>query len=105
MDISIGDCKAYKYSTKSGRVEEITKGNRGNQDAKDPGGRLGPTLEGGAPDLRNLKLYCVFCEEGDLIIAASDGVHDNFGSLQDLEFFLIHFRCKNAWQNSQRIGD
>jgi hypothetical protein len=67
------------FSTKSGTFQEITKGNRGNNDVRDPGGRLGPTLEGGAPDLRNLRLYNYFCDENDIVVIVSDGVHDNLG--------------------------
>lgn len=57
---------------------DITAGNRSNlNDARDPGGRLGPYLEGGRPDLRNLKLYFIECSPKDLIFLISDGVHDN----------------------------
>lgn len=48
------------------------------QDAKDPGGRLGPYLgDEGSPDLRNLDMQYKIVKEGDLLIAVSDGVHDN----------------------------
>lgn len=77
---SIGDCKAYHWEP-SGRVSEITRGNRGNHDMKDPGGRLGPHSNDGSPDLRNFSLYCQYCNEGDFITFVSDGVHDNLGSL------------------------
>mmetsp|Transcript_14999 Transcript_14999/g.20981 ORF Transcript_14999/g.20981 Transcript_14999/m.20981 type:complete len:915 (+) Transcript_14999:136-2880(+) len=74
---SIGDCKAYHYTPKHGRFDEITIGNRGGLDVRDPGGRLGPYLDEGKPDLRNLTLYCYPCEESDIIALVSDGVHDN----------------------------
>ncbi|PRP82669.1 protein phosphatase 2C-related protein [Planoprotostelium fungivorum] len=75
--ISVGDCKAFHYSAQTKRVIDITEGNRGNlQDASDPGGRLGPTSDIGEPDLRNMDLYIKTCEEGDLIILCSDGIHD-----------------------------
>jgi hypothetical protein len=65
---SVGDCKAFLFSQKSQKVIDITAGNRLNQkDARDPGGRLGPYLEHGNPDLRNLKLYYIGCEEGDIV--------------------------------------
>ena len=34
---SVGDCKAYHYSPKTCRLKEITVGNRGNHDPRDPG--------------------------------------------------------------------
>jgi hypothetical protein len=59
-------------------VVDITEGNRTNlTDAKDPGGRLGPYLDNGLPDLRNLKLYYVECTPGDIVFVVSDGIHDN----------------------------
>jgi serine/threonine protein phosphatase PrpC len=39
------------------------------------GGRLGPYLNGGTPDFRNLQLYMHPCEADDFIIVVSDGVH------------------------------
>jgi len=75
---SVGDCKAFLYQRKADKVIDITAGNRLHvKDKRDPGGRLGPYLTGGTPDLRNLTLYFVRCHPGDLIIAMSDGVHDN----------------------------
>lgn len=73
---SVGDCKAFCYST-GGEIVDITQGNRPNtSDPRDCGGRLGPHDEG-KPDLRNLNLFCASCEDGDLIIIVSDGIHDN----------------------------
>jgi len=55
---SIGDCKAFCYS--NGEITDITHGNRQNtSDPRDCGGRLGPHLEEGKPDLRNLNV-CFF---------------------------------------------
>ena len=76
---SIGDCKAFLISSTHGTVIDMTDSNRaGVMNAKDPGGRLGPYLDGALPDLRNLSLYYRPCEEGDIIVFLSDGVHDNF---------------------------
>ena len=50
-------------------------------DARDPGGRLGPYMEGGGPDLRNLRLYFLRCCQGDIITVVSDGIHDNMGEI------------------------
>lgn len=73
---SVGDCKAFCYA--NGEITDITQGNRLNaHDPRDCGGRLGPHLDEGKPDLRNLNLFCASCEDGDLIIIVTDGIHDN----------------------------
>jgi len=74
---SVGDCKAFHWSKSTNTVTDISSGNRMNVDnAKDCGGRLGPYLEGGKPDLRNLCTFYQPCEDGDLLFLCSDGVHD-----------------------------
>jgi len=76
--VSIGDCKAFHFNAKTQVVTDITKGNRRNiYDAKDCGGRLGPYVGNGQPDLGNVTVYYRLCEENDLILMLSDGVHDN----------------------------
>ncbi|KYQ92378.1 protein phosphatase 2C-related protein [Tieghemostelium lacteum] len=76
---SVGDCKAFHYSHSSKKFTDITKNNRGNaDDPKDPGGRLGPYVANGQPDLRNLCLHFLPCNENDIIFLVSDGAHDNF---------------------------
>jgi len=80
---SVGDCKAFHWDSKTRQVTDITEGNRSNlTDASDPGGRLGPYLEEGSPDLRNLDLYLHRCNDGDIIFCVSDGVHDNYDPQQ-----------------------
>ncbi|EGC30847.1 hypothetical protein DICPUDRAFT_157374 [Dictyostelium purpureum] len=75
---SVGDCKAFLISHKMKQAIDVTNGNRCNlSDTRDPGGRLGPYVGQGWPDLRNLKLYFTFCEENDIALVVSDGVHDN----------------------------
>eukprot|EP01128_Nolandella_sp_AFSM9_P000306 TRINITY_DN10475_c0_g1_i1.p1 TRINITY_DN10475_c0_g1~~TRINITY_DN10475_c0_g1_i1.p1 ORF type:complete len:1344 (+),score=264.20 TRINITY_DN10475_c0_g1_i1:27-4034(+) len=75
---SVGDCKAFHWCVSTQKVTEITYGNRQNaRDAKDCGGRLGPYLRGGSPDLRNLGSFFWPCRLGDIVIVCSDGVHDN----------------------------
>ncbi|GAM21566.1 hypothetical protein SAMD00019534_047410 [Acytostelium subglobosum LB1] len=75
---SVGDCKAFLLSMKRREATDVTSGNRFNiTDTRDPGGRLGPYIGQGWPDLRNLKLYFTFCEENDIAVIVSDGVHDN----------------------------
>lgn len=75
---SVGDCKAFIASKTKREVSDVTTGNRNNVvDGRDPGGRLGPYVGQGWPDLRNLRLYFAPCEVGDMIVIMSDGVHDN----------------------------
>jgi len=76
--VSIGDCKVFHFSAKSREINDLTLGNRKNvYDLKDCGGRLGPYVGDGAPDLRNVAVDYTMCEENDLILMMSDGVHDN----------------------------
>ncbi|PRP80887.1 protein phosphatase 2C-related protein [Planoprotostelium fungivorum] len=76
--VTIGDCKSYHFNKESKAVTDLTEGNRQNVfDAKDCGGRLGPQVEEGAPDLRNVSLNFQLCSPGDIILILSDGVHDN----------------------------
>jgi len=76
--VSVGDCKAFHFRFASKQIYDITAGNRRNAlDPKDCGGRLGPYVGNGEPDLRNVTVYYTFCEENDLILVLSDGVHDN----------------------------
>ncbi|EGC32458.1 hypothetical protein DICPUDRAFT_49599 [Dictyostelium purpureum] len=83
IGVTLGDCKAFHYSKKDHQFIDITKGNRQNvSDARDPGGRLGPYIRQGEPDLRNLSVFYRFCDEDDLILLLSDGVHDNLDPQQ-----------------------
>eukprot|EP01105_Mastigella_eilhardi_P014685 TRINITY_DN333_c3_g1_i2.p1 TRINITY_DN333_c3_g1~~TRINITY_DN333_c3_g1_i2.p1 ORF type:complete len:818 (-),score=172.71 TRINITY_DN333_c3_g1_i2:49-2502(-) len=75
--ISVGDCKAFHWSSVTKEVQDITKDNRSGLDVTDPGGRLGPQKNGKA-DLRNLCIFVREVDPGDIIILTSDGVHDNF---------------------------
>lgn len=70
---SVGDQKLF-ILRKDGRVEDITKRNRGNlNNSNDSGGQLG----GDSPDLRNLTIYYFKAEVGDILLPMSDGIHDN----------------------------
>ena len=74
---TLGDCKFMHFDRTTGTVRDITSGNRLNiLDARDAGGRLGGSHE--RTDIRNLSIGSVLVQEGDMIIALSDGVHDNF---------------------------
>lgn len=83
VGVTLGDCKAFHYSKKDHTFSDITKGNRQNvSDARDPGGRLGPYIRQGEPDLRNLQVFYKLCDPEDLILLLSDGVHDNLDPQQ-----------------------
>jgi hypothetical protein len=76
--VGVGDCKAFVWNHLTQTVVDITQGNRTpTQDISDCGGRLGPYLRGGLPDLRNLACYFWPCKEGDILLLVTDGVHDN----------------------------
>lgn len=78
IHVSVGDCKLFLYSAANGTVLDLTSKNREEvEDAKDPGGRIGPYLGEGDPDLRNLAFGAAEVADGDILIAVSDGVHDN----------------------------
>lgn len=38
---------------------------------------MGPYKDNGSPDVRNLRAYFELCREGDIIVAMTDGIHDN----------------------------
>eukprot|EP01117_Protostelium_nocturnum_P002159 TRINITY_DN127_c0_g2_i1.p1 TRINITY_DN127_c0_g2~~TRINITY_DN127_c0_g2_i1.p1 ORF type:complete len:413 (-),score=116.71 TRINITY_DN127_c0_g2_i1:37-1275(-) len=107
--ISVGDCKAFHYNIKDKAITDITEGNRGNFNPTDPGGRLGPTLgDKGLPDTRNMDLFVHPCDDGDLIILCSDGVHDcldpthtgkfpkDFGNISSNVF-----KCGDDWHKAE----
>lgn len=78
VGVSVGDCKVFHYSARTRIIKDITENSRFDAtDASDPGGRIGPYLANGRPDFRNLRICYRRCEKGDLIILATDGVHDN----------------------------
>merc|ERR1712137_100269 len=75
---SVGDCKAFLIEHDTLKIHDLTRNNRvGSASASDCGGRLGPVMPDGGPDLRNLGTFNCKCQEGDMILVVSDGVHDN----------------------------
>jgi hypothetical protein len=95
LAVGVGDSKIYHFDAKKQEVlpvflcdsgslmgrkaVEVTFGTRPNPaDATDCGGRIGPQLPGGKADLRNLRIFFTTCNEGDIFVSVSDGVHDNF---------------------------
>lgn len=75
---TVGDCRAYIWPRGKDTVQEITQGVNIIGDVGDPGGRIGPYIYQGAPDLRNLGVYYHFCSDDDMIILCTDGIHDSF---------------------------
>lgn len=86
VSASVGDCKAFHISEKTGKVTDITRGNRppaSVTNVNDPGGRLGPYVgKDGSADLRNLGIFTSLCYEGDIVMICSDGVYDNLDPQQ-----------------------
>eukprot|EP01117_Protostelium_nocturnum_P011776 TRINITY_DN4293_c0_g1_i1.p1 TRINITY_DN4293_c0_g1~~TRINITY_DN4293_c0_g1_i1.p1 ORF type:complete len:701 (-),score=272.63 TRINITY_DN4293_c0_g1_i1:86-2188(-) len=74
---TVGDCKVLRWDAANQEIQDLVPESRVELDIRDPGGRLGPYIEGEA-DLRNLETFSVLCNEGDLILMMSDGVHDNY---------------------------
>jgi hypothetical protein len=57
---------------------EITAGSLAQaRNAQDPGGRLGPYVDAGDPDLRNMQRYCVECRDGDWLWLVTDSLLRN----------------------------
>jgi predicted hydrocarbon binding protein len=84
IGISVGDLKVFRWSSRTGRVYDISISSRTNpHDLTDCGGRLGPTLRNGHPDLANLGLAYVPCYENDVIWMVTDGVYDNLDPEND----------------------
>ena len=80
---SLGDCKAFLFNPTKKLTRDLTQDNRGlSLSPTDCGGRLGPYVDGSQPDLRNFMLHFQECEEGDLLLIVSDGVHDNLDPQQ-----------------------
>jgi hypothetical protein len=75
--LNVGDSKAFIWNKTSKTVREVTNKMAPN-DLRDPGGRIGPYIYEGAPDLRDLSFSYAFCNEDEFVIMCTDGVYDNF---------------------------
>lgn len=75
--VNVGDGKAFLWNKTSKLVREVTN-KVVPDDPNDPGGRLGPYIYQGAPDLRDLSFSYAFCSEDEFVILCTDGVYDNF---------------------------
>jgi len=78
--VRLGDCKAFHYSMKEKTLTDLTEWKEDGDTSliKDYGGSIGPTSNNWEPNLRNLSIIIHPCEQDDLLILTSDGVHDNF---------------------------
>jgi len=95
---NIGDCKVLHFSQRTRKVVDITDTCRMNAlDPTDPGGRLG-SYKHYMPDFRNLVAVWMPVEEGDIIFAMSDGVHDNLDP-QILGLSPVDFAQDYTWSN------
>ncbi|CDZ81386.1 hypothetical protein BN1013_01922 [Candidatus Rubidus massiliensis] len=78
---SVGDMKVF-IKKANGDVVDLTKGNRGGEDPRDPGGQLGgPDLHNA--DYRNLRVIPFTASKGDVLLPMSDGIHDNLNGDQE----------------------
>jgi hypothetical protein len=95
---NIGDCKVLHFSQRTRKVIDITDSCRMNSlDPTDPGGRIG-SYKQYMPDFRNLVAVWMPVEEGDIVFAMSDGVHDNLDpQIQGLS--PVDFGLDYTWQN------
>jgi hypothetical protein len=75
---AVGDSTIFRFDAAKDVVQELTTGVRPEPgDSTDCGGRLGPQLPGGKPDLRNLCVVASEVHAGDLLMVMTDGVADN----------------------------
>jgi hypothetical protein len=73
LGVGIGDCKCYRWSKSTGLCEEITQDPPAKH-MRDPGGFLG------VDSPANLVFaYLAPLNDGDIMIAMTDGIHDNLG--------------------------
>jgi serine/threonine protein phosphatase PrpC len=78
ISLTLGDCKSFYFSSLSQDFEDLSLLFRNDiLSTMDPGGRIGPYHPDGSPDLRNLSLSYTICNENDVLVLCTDGVHDN----------------------------
>ena len=99
--VNVGDGKAFIWNRTNKSAREVTN-KLSPFDLRDPGGRLGPYIYQGAPDLRDLSFSHAFCSEEEFVILCTDGVYDNFDpelsglSPKDVPTFLGNSTASNA---------
>jgi hypothetical protein len=75
--VSVGNVHAFLIS-RNGGASELTAGSLAQaRNAGDTCGRLGPYVDKGDPDLRNLQRYHIECREGDWLLLVTDSVVRN----------------------------
>ncbi|ELP88820.1 hypothetical protein EIN_368180 [Entamoeba invadens IP1] len=79
LSLSIGDCHALRYNITTKDVSHVVGNLRESlEEVPDCGGRIGPFVDKLFPDLRNGDIHICECNEGDFLVMATDGYHDNF---------------------------
>lgn len=74
----MGSNEAFLFSLRADRLFQLgSEAARHVAQPRDPGGRLGPMLARGQPDLRNKDTCWGICEAGDLLLICSDGYTHN----------------------------
>ena len=83
---NVGSSKAFLISSGGKReVLDITKGSQDiSNDPRDCGGRLGPYVDDGDPDLRNLRLNFAPCSPDDVVFVMTVGVYNYKGYIADV---------------------
>ncbi|XP_049849642.1 uncharacterized protein LOC126319965 [Schistocerca gregaria] len=74
ISVSIGNGRVYYWNRQEGRVQEVTR----HSEYADPGGRIGPYIYNGCPDLRNFEVSYKFCSAGDVIFLCSRNLYEKF---------------------------
>eukprot|EP01119_Soliformovum_irregulare_P008104 TRINITY_DN2098_c0_g1_i1.p1 TRINITY_DN2098_c0_g1~~TRINITY_DN2098_c0_g1_i1.p1 ORF type:complete len:425 (-),score=101.72 TRINITY_DN2098_c0_g1_i1:64-1338(-) len=74
ISVTIGN--SISFHSSEGLVRNITSGNLKEGQSPRDCGRLGPVIDG-LPDTRDLNVGFQLCEENDMVLLLSDGVHIN----------------------------
>ena len=80
--VSVGDSPVYVYCPHTRTIIEATVGSHsenGDRNVRLSGGAIGPAI-GSLPDLENLSVSYMPVYPGDIVIAVTDGISDNFSS-------------------------
>ena len=72
----VGHCKAFILSKDTASVVDVTKNNYLYK-YDTPQGSIGP-VQDNMPKLDNMRLFCHFCNPGDIVILTTQGVFKNF---------------------------
>lgn len=76
--LNVGDSRAFLVRRSTFQCSSLAYDDTKFIDSRDTGGKLGPYLQEGEPDLRNLSIGYGECQEGDFLIITSSATHTNF---------------------------